>query len=375
MRNLSPDSATLAPLQRLMLARRGGEAHVEQVEVSFSPHISPARIQQAWCETVAQTEALQITFPDDCSWKWATKLTSLEIQRSLPESWAAWLAHDRQEEVLVPNASPWRAVFWPAARRLVWTFHHALLDGRSITRVLRSFLDRVAGKRSPVLPLAKWIPPTAESLAIAEKWLCITFADYEISKCVSPSTPQDASPAIQSLGGDFLKRLSRQDLSTAAQVTWAWGQALLARSNMDAVVVEQLRAGAPQPGTAGFTMNVLPLLMRRADQATMHNFRNELVALREIENISPDDFPPNSFPNTRHRESSMIMVEHGALEHQLGHHHLVTSIKMHEPIGKTSIATAHLMPALRLEVEGPDRHELLAAWVRELEGIALTKQA
>jgi hypothetical protein len=62
----------------------------------------------------------------------------------------------------------------------------------------------------------------------------------------------------------------------------------------------------------------------------------------------------------------MIMVERGTLRHMAGGE-LVESLVLHEAKGKALMATAHVLPDLRLEVEGPGRHDLLRGWVRVLE--------
>jgi hypothetical protein len=52
----------------------------------------------------------------------------------------------------------------------------------------------------------------------------------------------------------------------------------------------------------------------------------------------------------------------------------VESIQLHENRGESLMATAHILPDLRLEVEGPGRHGLLGAWIRVLEGLVLPRR-
>lgn len=370
---MTPPQKSLAPLQRVMLSTRASGAHVEQVEITFSVAVSLTQIKDAWRETVSQTEALQITFPSENRWEWAERIPTLELLPGIPQDWDAWLLTDRRQDLMDPKGTPWRAVLWPEARRFVWTFHHALLDGRSITRILRSFLDRIGGNWVSPLALAKWIHPSPECLMRAEKWLLAEFSGRAQIGQSSLATRQAASPAIRQLGKDFLTALSQESCTVATQLIWAWGQALLSQTDADSVIVEQLRAGSPQPGTAGFTMNVCPLVFRRVNDETLLDFSKRLLDLRDVETVCAADFPPGVFPDTNHPACSMIMVEHGTLQHQLGHANLVESVTMHEPKGETRIATAYLLPDLRLEVEGLGRHELLDAWVRNLEMLATEK--
>jgi hypothetical protein len=260
-------------------------------------------------------------------------------------------------------------VYWPEEGRFIWTFHHALLDGRSITRVLRDFLERLAGGNPEPLAVAEWRAPTAESLALAER----IFRDGVVRPKEMDFLAEAAGPAVRCLGNDFARRLesleAAMEVTAATLLIWAWGQALVEISGAGAVVVEQLRAGAPQPGTAGFTMNTLPVPIRRAGDnvaRSLREFRARLLALRAIESVSPEDFAPGVFPDMDGRSISMIMVERGTLRHMAGGE-LVESLVLHEAKGKALMATAHVLPDLRLEVEGPGRHDLLRGWVRVLE--------
>ena len=86
-----------------------------------------------------------------------------------PGSWDAWRAADRCRPLLAPGEVPWRATYWPRTGRFLWTFHHALLDGRSITAILIAFLARISGEPAEDLALAKWQPPNADALALADR--------------------------------------------------------------------------------------------------------------------------------------------------------------------------------------------------------------
>ena len=133
----SASSYCLAPLQRLMLqdslAAKGAGLHVEQVEIIFSREIPGEHVISAWQETVSRTEALRITFVNGASEMAFIKPADFpKVEAEIPESWQDWLETDRALPLLTPDDVPWRAVYWPLAGRFIWTFHHALLDGRSI---------------------------------------------------------------------------------------------------------------------------------------------------------------------------------------------------------------------------------------------------
>lgn len=363
----------LAPLQRVMLrdtlAEPAAGHHVEQVEIVFAPRITEAKIIAAWWETVQQTAALQISFTIEQGrtqpWKFVTPPTTLHPVEPLTGSLTSWLEADRLRPLLAPDEVPWRAVFWRETRRFVWTFHHALLDGRSIARVLRSFLKRIDGSHSERLTLARWQPPTAEVVTLAETQFCSRVPP----SIRSPAAEPDFALAVHSLGIDFVNRLEsiaeEIKVTVATLVTWSWGQALLAASATDAVWVEQLRSGAPQPGAAGFTMNLLPVLIQAGTSPTQ--FAKQLLELRAIETVSPEDFPPGIFPKTSGPWASVIMVERGSLHQMALASDSVEILKLHESKTETLAATAYILPDLRLEVEGPGRHALLAGWIESLK--------
>ncbi|MGL4400677.1 MAG: hypothetical protein ACRCXD_12470 [Luteolibacter sp.] len=376
-RNASPD---LAPLQRVMLrdslAEEAAGHHVEQLEIRFAAGEWRDRVASSWAETVARTEVLRLSFSienrEPRSMESAWPLPILELRETSPTDWHAWLTDDRHLPLLAPRQAPWRAVYWPHDGRFLWTFHHALLDGRSITRVLRSFLAGVSGGVPKNLALAQWHPPDARSLALAERIFREDFpplSPEESVPCVA-----DDGPASRILGSVFRERLERRALtldSTAATLLiWAWGQALAKESGTNAVVVEQVRTGAPQIGTAGFTMLTLPVCIPRvaggSEEKALRDFRAHLLDLRAIEGVSPADFPTGVYPDVDRPGSSVIMVEHATPEDLPGAD-FVHSVVLHEAEGETLTATAHLFPDLRLKVEGPGRSVLLDGWLRELE--------
>ncbi len=366
-------SPLLAPLQRVMLedslAETGAGHHVEQVEICFARGGVRERVTSAWAETVACTAVLRIAFIMDdghaVGREFVTPQNFLNSRERLPDSWEIWRDADRCRPLLTPHEVPWRAVYWPEDGRFIWTFHHALLDGRSIMRVLRSFMERLAGGNPEPLAIAEWTAPTPESLALTGQIFC-----DEAVHSIEMNFPDKAvGLAVRCMGNDFAGRLKSMLVTVPTILIWAWGQALMEISGADAVMVEQIRAGVPKQGTAGFTMNTLPVMVRRVgDNVTrdLIEFRARLLALRAIETVSQEDFAAGIFPDTSGLSSSVIMVEHGTLRTMVGGE-WVESLVLHEAKGETLMATAHVLPDMRLEVEGPGRHDLLQRWVRILE--------
>jgi len=376
----------LAPLQRWMLrdslADGASGHHVEQVEIAFASGPVRSRVSGSWRATVDHTEALQGHFLTDglesVGWQPLMPADHLILCDDVPESWEAWRELDRLRQLLTPHDVPWRATYWPKAGRFIWTFHHALLDGRSMTKILSAFFKRLAGDPSEVLPIAHWHAPSQEVIAQAARRFIDEFAELEEIRWAPADVHSPSAAAVRVLGQHLTERLesgaAAMEVNVPTLLIWAWGQALIQSFKVSKVIVEQLRAGAPQAGTAGFTMNTLPVLIHLeksngiSDQ--LREFRNELLALRAIEAVSADDFSPNVFPDTGKISTSVIMVERGTLHHLTGISNrtdLVESLVLHEAVGETLMATAYLLPDLKLIVEGPEKHDWLERWVGEIE--------
>ena len=349
------------------LAEPAAAHHVEQLEIVFASGTDAARVDAAWRATVASCEVLRTAFGETGDEKLAQSLAAtwpeMEIHpHSLPCD-AAWLEENRLRPVLNSGRVPWRTSFHPTERKWLWTFHHALLDGRSITRILQVFLNHLEDKPCENLSHSLWRPPCAEAVKAA------TAAFQHIRRDCPPldwppDLTDDSAPAVRRLGREIAGELETQavarQVTAATIVTWAWGQALADFLGTDAVLVEQLRAGPPQPATAGFTMNVLPLMIRRSSVAALPAFRSELLAMRAFESVSPENFPAGIYPETS--AAPVIMVEHETLPHALREFPEIESVTLHERPADFPSATAFLHPELQLQVEGPHRHDLLARW-------------
>ncbi len=374
-------AAILAPLQRVMLldslsAPEAGH-HVEQVEMSFTTAVSAGQVVSAWQETLAQTQALRMAFAttdgEPCGWEKAVQSGQFRQLEKAPASWATWRAADRCEPLLMPQAAPWRVTFWPNERRLMWTFHHALLDGRSITRVLQAFLTRLGGGQAEPLALSQWQPPTDD--AISQAAAIFEQANGLLDPNAAAHFLSDTSehPAVQELGeialGRLTARASQLGVTAASLLVWSWGQALAENLDRHVVLIDQVRAGSPQPNTAGFKMNTLPVLIRRAPPSEwadrLKKFHQHLYQLRAIEAVAPENFLPGIYPDTSDTAVSVVMIEHATLQHSLAAWSHLAAVSLHEARGHALTATAHLLPRLRLTVEGPDARQLLDSWVMQ----------
>ncbi len=121
-------------------------------------------------------------------------------------------------------------------------------------------------------------------------------------------------------------------------------------------------------------MNLMPLLIHRhiagPTDSALRGFREELLEMRQIEAVSFSDFGPGIYPDVNAPDTCTLMVEHATLRHLLGTQRLLESVSLHERRADTSLAAARLLPELELEVDGPQKHELLACWITVLQDLA-----
>jgi hypothetical protein len=375
----------LAPIQTIMLQdslnAESGDPHSEQVEIIFKKRYSRKQVSAAWASTVAETEVLQLGFslsePGSFQWKKASSWPDLRFETHCPPCMETWRAANRRETLLSETGVPWRTWYWENDQRFVWAFHHALLDGRSIARVLRSFLLRLGGHPATPLRLAGWLAPSATEVALAGEIFDQEYRPLPPALTPLPAASHTSGPAIHCLGPEFARRLhdlaDQMKVTAPSLLTWAWGQALAMATHTEAVMVEQVRSGHLPEGFAGFTMNTLPVVIPLAKdsevEAAVQNLRQKLLRLRAIERVSRGDFPPGRFPDTDAPGISVIMIERGTLHHMVGAElcdRLTHSITLHERAGAVLTAMAHILPRLRLEVEGPGRSILLEGWITQL---------
>jgi amino acid adenylation domain-containing protein len=364
-----PDRRSISPIQaallRASLAGASGK-NVEQVEINFAPELAMEHVISAWIGTVEQTAVLQSGFliRNDGQLESQSLMVEnpLQTELELPDSWQKWLAHDRLRPLPLDGGIPWRAVIWPKARKLIWTFHHSLLDGQSIATILRAFQTRLTDAEDPgqleIIPL-----PVLDSAEIAEAiaFHQNAFAEIGEAHLEFPADCGEASAHVQRcLGSEVAAQIEavalRMEVTAPNLLTWAWGQAVAIATGADAVAVGQVRSGPPRPGQAGFSMNTVPLVIRRFSKGPVRpilwDFRKQLLAMRTIENVSPQDLPAGIFQKAGGPwPGGVIMVQRGDLQHQVGKIAGVESIILHERGGESLLASAWIQPELRMEVE------------------------
>lgn len=370
----------MAPVQAAMLRTREPGAEMEQAVLVFRGGWPRERIEEAWGETVAATAALGCGLSEE-GWIEELPAPAIQWEKAEPESFEAWLEADRLRGFPEDGGVPWRVTFWSSARRWVWSFPHALLDGRSVARVLRGFLRRLAGGEGEELPLATWqAADEAERKAAAEYF---SKAHEGVEPAAVDFGESGRARAVVELGAemaDGLDAAARASGTTPATlVIWAWGHALARAAGVEKLAVGQVRSGPPVAGRAGFTMNTLPLVVRRMRGGPAAEgwraLRQEMLALRAFERLAPEKLPAGIFQENGAPWSSVIMVEQGTAAHLLGEDGvaLLESMELREQPSGPPTASAYLRPDLRLEVEtdaGERAAEaLLAHWAALLRAI------
>jgi hypothetical protein len=111
-----------------------------QVEIHFTPGVTAGQIITAWDATAAAVDILRmgclIAHSEPMGIQSRAGESSIRVIQDPPESWESWLARDRLQPLPLDGGLPWRISYVPDLGKLVWTVHHALLDGRSITKIL-----------------------------------------------------------------------------------------------------------------------------------------------------------------------------------------------------------------------------------------------
>ncbi len=356
------DACPLTPLQQGMwlhgLSAPGSPAYLEQVIVRSPEAIDRAALELAWEKVVAGQPVLRTTFRFE-----ETGSPVQEVQREMAGAWvfhdwssrapdrrdedfAIFLASDRKRKFPPAPEPLWRMAivqFAPTDFRFVWSFHHALLDGRSVKIVVRDLFDCYDAIRRGEEPELAPGQPYGEFV----RWL--QEADLETSKAywqkmlagISAASPllvghvlaEDDSSGVEeislsreltdSLGA--LVRGERLTLNTLAQ--GAWAEVLARVSGETDIVFGNIRAGrsgAPMPlnERVGLFMNTVPLRITVRPDLVLRDFlraiRSEWIAMRPHERVPLATIQKwSDTPSATSLFSSLLVFERETLEHAL----------------------------------------------------------
>lgn len=317
-------------LTRSLLSPRGGH-YIQQLVCEFGAPADPAAWQAAWQRVAQRHDSLRTRFIWDASGTPVQVfLEQVEPDFELvqvPEESApdrarrmeAFLQSDRSRGFDLTAAPPWRVRLfrWPDhSATLVWTFHHALLDGRShervwaeVNRIHAAILTGTEPDLPPPLPFHEfltWQSDPSHQPAAPGYWRdrMSGFQGTVSLPTLSLATDagdDDGPPAMVEtvLGADETAALraaaSRHGVTLNNLVQAAWARVLAAYHGVDEVTFGSVRAcrhwTAVRPAErVGLFINTVPFRVATAPDLRvgewLQSLRRQQLELRAGEHAS-----------------------------------------------------------------------------------------
>ena len=378
---VEPISSRSQPLVQISCTDRSGV---------FTPEV-----KRAWTAVLSHFDTLRVGFRRDAAGTFipfvADQLTlpwhvapAPDTSTATPESWLQFLATDRANPFELDQPPLWRITVFevsPAELRWVWTFHHALFDGRSFEPILTAFA--AAKTHQPLPPVALTATQVARALqtkrqAAHDRGLAAAhwrkyFADppapVNPTQPLPPSSPRGRShhlAAIALTSGEqaTLVRAARESqITTGTVVLGAWSVVLSALLDTHDIVFGVTRACRHLPAgeaksAVGLFINTLPFRAKlNPDQSfrdLLQSLREQQISLRDAEldtmldirAAAPDIAPPLF--------SSSVVIENRDHVEAFNHRWQTT---LHQEFDLTQsrppiplLLTGHLNPQLKLEL-------------------------
>lgn len=255
---------------------------------------------RAWAQVTARHEALRLAFDPAAAegpsqWLAPSVDPALFLEdwtnrdaASQDEALRDWLEDDRREGLSLKTAPCWRVTLFTLGcdrAAMVWTFHHAMLDGNGYRRVLRDLFAVYDGQSLPAL--GSGFTDHARAVAALDHGPGLTFfrehlagfdEPNQLDPIFAPSEGQTADPqrrSVLSLRLDpqraeaLRQRAARAGATTATIISAAWALLLGRISGRDEAVFGVTRSGrhllAEGDDVAGCQINTLPLRARLRD--------------------------------------------------------------------------------------------------------------
>ena len=318
----------LTPMQQSMVLRSlvaPGEGHyVQQLRCRLSVAVEPDAFVRAWSLLAARHEILRASFATDAAgalrqYFSATVIPAVEVRELAgipPQHWPGvlenFLTEDRTRGFTLDQAPLWRVTLfrWGAdASEFVWTFHHALLDGRAHSLLLEELCrlyEALRTGRAPELPPAPafteyltWL--AAQPVEAARKYWQAALKNFVDSPAlptltVATEESDDASPhALQKIVLDAAAKArlqagaERHGVTLNNLVQAAWALALGRYNAVDEVTFGATRAcrhgfAADAGERIGLFINTVPFRINIEPEqklgAWLRGLREQQVAVR-----------------------------------------------------------------------------------------------
>jgi amino acid adenylation domain-containing protein/non-ribosomal peptide synthase protein (TIGR01720 family) len=310
------DVYLLSPLQRGMvfhsLAGDGGDdehpAYVTQLALTLRGPLDPERFRQAWQRVLDARSVLRTAFVvrglselhqvvcRDVTLRWAAEDVSGLDEEGQADRLAA-LGRDHRREGFDLESPPLMRLALVRLRserhRLIWTHHHALLDGWSLPLLVRDVFSAYASaddvaqndleERRPFAESIRWIEEQSQDAAARhwraefEGWTGPTPlpVDPDLSPAASSSSRGRVGLALEASVTDTLHALARgQRLTLNTLVQGAWALLLSRHAGSTDVLFGVTVSGRPPdlPGVEsmlGLFINTLPLRVDTSDAALL----------------------------------------------------------------------------------------------------------
>ncbi len=373
---------------------RDGGFYIEQIVVRFGSAPDSAAVESAWNATVSAIPALRVvidgksaSLSDAADGNFTLPSGSFQSERLLETDRRTGFADGRPAS---------RCQYWAAEGVVLWTVHHALLDGRSIAGVLRHFLSLLAGKEPPAAP--EWFGCLAtddeesararvamEAIALGPREDEEPFA-WEPGQAGIPWRVRIPLPA--GLRGRLDARAAECGSTAHGVVQWAWAWAVARVGGYDQVALGVVRSAhwsVPQGrSAAGYLMTTVPIPARMEKDLTLGDalrlYREAVLAARDFTRADPREMAKGLGRPAGNLWDAVVMTENSSLEELVLPHlpdKFVASMEIHERTGEPLTASAWLGIRSEIEIEAlPERFSeqaakhLAATWLKAIQQVA-----
>lgn len=318
----------LSPMQQGMLFHAIGESgsgvDIEQIVCQLEERLNIAAMLRAWGLIASRHTILRTAFAWEGIPEPAQQVSdSVQIPSEVNDwrhaaaaeqaaRWNRLLAADRKQGFDLSRAPLMRlhiVQLGESSYRMLWTFHHALLDGRSFPIVLRevfaaytAFRDDVPGgpqlaMRKPYYDYIEWL--RTQDLSEAEQFFREKLKGFRAPTPVPSSAPGDPGPwgvAQCRLSEALTDRLSVFAQTVGVTVNTllqgAWALLLHHHSGEEDIVFGATRAGrastlSDADAPVGLFINTLPMRISVSPEASVGDWLREIreqhIALRPYE--------------------------------------------------------------------------------------------